>query len=159
MYKEMRFFIYLYFPQLKKKSLVWKFWKKIDTWNYFAVNNNQNQGENSGDLALIMLGKEPKKARLGGLETGWLGGAWEEEMQKNSSMFSGWHPQEKIKPFVFAREEHSLLLFAELSLQICAVQFALQLLLGAGPWNAFVLSPWHNNFGLFPSVVFSRILV
>lgn len=44
-----------------------------------------------------MFGKELKKASLGGLETGWLEGAQEEEksMQKSSSLFSRWDPQKE----------------------------------------------------------------
>lgn len=69
--------------------------EKMGTLHYFAVSNNQNQWENSGDLGLIILGKEPKKSRLGGLKTGWLGGAWEEETQRSISMFSVWDAQKK----------------------------------------------------------------
>lgn len=126
MYKYEYFKIYFYSPQLKKNNrligfnlLFETFGKKKGTLHYFAVSNNQNQGENSGDSGLIMLGKEPKIARLDGLETGWLGGAWEEEMQKSISMFSGWDPQKKRKKiFGVTRGENSLLLFAELSLSL-----------------------------------------
>lgn len=132
--------------------------EKMGILDYFAVSNNQTQGENSGDLGLIMLGKEPKKS-----QTRWLGNWLTGRSLRGRKAFPCFLDEnhKKINIYIFGvtREENSPLLFTEVSLSLQILQCCLLSELETAPRSVFVLSTWHNHFGLFPSLLgFGRLL-